>query len=56
MRFFPCTTVSIGAVQVARQAYRDAEEVATQAALAKREAKAAGSGLFVMPRRATVPA
>lgn len=56
MRFFPCTTVSIGAVQVGRQAYRDAEEVATQAALAKREAKAAGNGLFVMPRRAPVPA
>jgi len=52
MRFFPCTTVSIGAVQVCCQTYRDAEEVATQAALAKREAKQSGSGLFVMPRRA----
>lgn len=48
MRFFPFTTVSIGAVRVGSEAYRDAEEVATQAALAKREAKMSGSGLFVL--------
>lgn len=48
MRFFPFTTVSIGAVRVGSEAYRDAEEVATQAALAKREAKMSGSGLFIL--------
>lgn len=56
MRFFPCTTISIGAVPVGSQAYRHAEEVATQAALAKREAKLSGSGLYVTPRRAVLPA
>jgi len=48
MRFFPHTTVSIGAVQVCRGAFRDAEDVATQAAQAKRLAKTAASGLYVL--------
>jgi diguanylate cyclase (GGDEF)-like protein len=52
MRFFPCTTVSIGAVEVGRAACCEAEDVATQAALAKREAKMAGEGLYVLPARA----
>lgn len=47
MRFFPCTTVSIGAVPVCCGQFRDAEEVATQAALAKHEAKMSGAGLYV---------
>jgi len=47
MRFFPCTTLSIGAVHVGPQALRDAEEVATLAALAKHEAKMSGGGLYV---------
>lgn len=47
MRFFPCTTLSIGAVQVRAHTLRDAEEVATLAALAKHEAKVSGCGLFV---------
>ena len=51
MRFFPYTTVSIGAVPASQRDYRDAEEVATQAALAKHEAKLAKQGLHVMPRR-----
>ncbi|MFO6419769.1 GGDEF domain-containing protein [Hylemonella sp. W303a] len=46
-RFFPCTTVSIGAVRVAGGEYRDAEELATKASLSKHEAKLAG-GLHVM--------
>ncbi len=49
MRFFPCTTVSIGAVPVVWRDDADAEEVATRAALAKREAKLAGCGLYVWP-------
>jgi len=52
MRFFPCTTISIGAVQVGRHGYRNAEEVASQAALAKHEAKMAAAGLFILPGRA----
>jgi EAL domain-containing protein (putative c-di-GMP-specific phosphodiesterase class I)/GGDEF domain-containing protein len=47
MRFFPFTTLSAGAVHIGAREYRDAEEVATQAALAKHEAKVAGTGLFV---------
>lgn len=50
MRFFPCTTLSIGALKIASSKYRDAEEVATQAALAKHEAKMSGSGLYVLDR------
>jgi diguanylate cyclase (GGDEF)-like protein len=46
-RFFPFTTLSIGAVVVSCNQYRSAEEVATQAALAKHEAKLAKSGFFV---------
>lgn len=56
MRFFPCTTLSIGAVRVGRQALRDAEEVATQAALAKHEAKLNGGGLYVRGDRAAARA
>lgn len=47
MRFFPCTTLSVGAVHVGSHEYRNAEEVATQAALAKHEAKMSGTGLFI---------
>ena len=51
MRFYPCTTLSIGAVQVGPPALRDAEDVATQAALAKHEAKMKGGGLYVRADR-----
>ncbi|QBK05826.1 GGDEF domain-containing protein [Hylemonella gracilis] len=57
-RFFPCTTVSIGAVRVAGGDYRYAEELATKASLSKHEAKLAG-GLHVMvdaPARAAAGA
>ncbi|MDF1486651.1 GGDEF domain-containing protein [Ramlibacter sp. H39-3-26] len=47
VRFFPCTTVSIGAVRIHRGQYRSAEEVANEAALAKHAAKQSQSGLFV---------
>jgi len=49
--FFPCTTVSIGAVRVCCGAYRDAEEVATSAAHAKRLAKSQASGLVLLDAR-----
>lgn len=52
MRFFPCTTLSIGAVRICCHDYRDAEEVATQAALAKHDAKLSGTGLFVRDKQA----
>lgn len=47
MRFFPCTTLSIGAARIRRHVFTRAEEVATEAALAKHEAKRAGDGLWV---------
>jgi diguanylate cyclase (GGDEF)-like protein len=49
-RFFPFITLSIGAVEIRDQQFRDTEEVAAQAALAKRAAKNAGLGLFVRGR------
>lgn len=48
IRFFPCTTLSIGTVQIRGGQYRKADEVATQAALAKHEAKKAGEGVFIL--------
>jgi EAL domain-containing protein (putative c-di-GMP-specific phosphodiesterase class I)/GGDEF domain-containing protein len=48
MRFFPCTTLAIGAVPVQRGAYRSAEMLANQAALAKHAAKQQTTGLYVM--------
>ncbi|TAF85925.1 MAG: diguanylate phosphodiesterase, partial [Curvibacter sp.] len=44
-RFFPCTTVSIGAVVVDGQQVTRAEDVANLAAMAKHEAKLSGNGL-----------
>lgn len=48
MRFFPCTTLSIGALPIRAGEFSDAEEVATRAAQAKRLAKLAVAGLHVM--------
>jgi diguanylate cyclase (GGDEF)-like protein len=42
MRFFPCTTVSIGAVAIDGSQYSRAEDVANLAAMAKHDAKRAG--------------
>lgn len=44
-RFFPCTTLSIGAARVVPGSMRHAEEVANAAALAKHDAKGCSSGL-----------
>ncbi|HQQ70976.1 MAG TPA: phosphodiesterase [Alicycliphilus sp.] len=44
-RFFPCTTLAIGAVRVAPGSARHAEEVANLAALAKRDAKQSHAGI-----------
>ncbi len=52
-RFFPCTTLSIGAVVIRPSEYSSAEQVASLAALAKHGAKLAGTGLFV--RTALLP-
>jgi diguanylate cyclase (GGDEF)-like protein len=46
-RFFPCTTLSIGAVAISGHLYTKAEQVANLAALAKHDAKSSGVGLFV---------
>lgn len=54
-RFFPCTTLSIGAVRIARGMYSRAEEVASEAALAKHEAKLALSGIAVREAGAQRP-
>ena len=46
-RFFPCTTLAIGAVRITPGHFRHAEEVANLAAAAKREAKLAGTGVVL---------
>ena len=45
-RFFPCTTVSVGALVVQAGGTISVDEVANQAAMAKQEAKRLGVGLF----------
>jgi EAL domain-containing protein (putative c-di-GMP-specific phosphodiesterase class I)/GGDEF domain-containing protein len=47
-RFFPCTTLSIGAVRIDGSQYSRAEDVANLAALAKHDAKS--SGVSVLER------
>lgn len=47
LRFFPLTTLSIGAVKVEGLRPRSAEQIASQAALVKHVAKSTGSGLVV---------
>lgn len=54
MRFFPCTTLSIGALCIQAGQFSDAEEVASQAALAKRQAKTADAGLHVLESPASL--
>ena len=49
LRFFPCTTVSIGAVPIDADQCSRAEDVANLAASAKHEAKRAGVGLLERP-------
>ena len=49
LRFFPCTTVSIGAVPINADQCSRAEDVANLAASAKHEAKRAGVGLLERP-------
>jgi len=46
-RFFPFTTLSIGAIRIQRGQYAQAEDVANAAALAKHDAKMQGTGLFI---------
>ena len=46
LRFFPCTTVSIGAISIDGSQFSRAEDVANLAALAKHDAKRAGAGLL----------
>jgi GGDEF domain-containing protein len=46
-RFFPCTTLSVGAVEVRQGIYRTAEEVANAAGLAKQDAKRRSVSLAV---------
>lgn len=53
-RFFPCTTLSVGAVAIDGSRYTRAEDVANLAALAKHDAKQACAGL--LERAATFPA
>ncbi|WP_233589771.1 phosphodiesterase [Acidovorax sp. FJL06] len=46
-RFFPCTTLAIGAVRITPGHFRHAEEVANLAAVAKHEAKQAATGVVL---------
>lgn len=46
-RFFPLTTISIGAVKVTPGLFCNAEQVASEAARAKHDAKTRGQGLLV---------
>lgn len=48
-RFFPCTTVSIGAVVIDGGLFTRAEDVANLAALAKHDAKRAAAGVLERP-------
>ncbi len=52
MRFFPCTSLSVGAVDVRCGAFVRAEDVASRAATAKHHAKSAPAGLYVMQESA----
>jgi len=45
LRFFPCTTLSIGAVAIDGSRFTRAEQVANLAALAKHDAKRSGGGV-----------
>ena len=56
-RFFPCTTLAIGAVRVAPGATLHAEDVANLAAVAKHHAKSAATGIVVheAPSRRPAP-
>ncbi len=47
-RFFPCTTLSIGAVAIDGSQYSRAEDVANLAAMAKHTAKQSGVGVYQM--------
>ena len=47
-RFFPCTTLCIGAVRVRPGMFSEADAVASAAASAKRNAKASERGLHVV--------
>ena len=49
VRFFPCTTLSIGAVAIDGSLFTRVEEVANLAAMAKHAAKQAGVGLLERP-------
>ena len=46
-RFFPMTTIAIGAVKIHRDEYFSAEQVASVAARAKHDAKTHGEGLLI---------
>ena len=46
VRFFPCTTVSVGAVVIEGGQFSRVEEVANLAAMAKHDAKQAGVGVW----------
>lgn len=50
-RFFPLTTLSIGAVKVHGHEFTTAEQVASAAARAKHDAKTADTGLFVVNKK-----
>lgn len=52
-RFFPCTTLAIGAAHITPGRLRHAEEVANLAALAKHEAKQTATGLVLHTGLAT---
>jgi len=53
-RFFPLTTLSIGAVKIACNEFATAEQVASVAAHAKHAAKTAGEGLYVRDSGLTI--
>jgi len=55
MRFHPLTTLSIGVVLVDTRQFTQAEDVASAAALAKRQAKRQALGLYVTPQTDVAP-
>ncbi|MDV6344381.1 GGDEF domain-containing protein [Nitrosomonas sp. Is37] len=55
VRFFPCTTLSVGAVLVKPNEFEKVEQVANAAAIAKHRAKNSSSGLYIAKREAAIP-
>lgn len=55
VRFFPCTTLSVGGSVNQANEFEKVEQVAHAAAIAKHLAKNSSSGLYVAKRETAIP-